>query len=337
MIRVLKRRRPNAELFLLSGVPGTEDILPRSVRFAGQWRIPIREFQTGGITGPTFVRLLGILIKLRRMRFDITITTVPSNSILWNLVAFCIGAPVRIIHQYPNKRGKTLFFLQNKRVLISQGIHDIQQNLNLLKPLGITVTQKENMRLALKPEEIERARFKLVDHSSKVIAFHVGCDPNAPRRWPLERYVGLMEKIAEHYVDVRFLLNAGPAEIEDSRAVAQMAAHLPHPPRVIIPESIYEAAAVLTFCSLLISNDSGVMHIGVGVGIPVVSLFGPSDNIRMAPYQDQNNVVCADEPCRPCTTTLGNIGERFSCRRKRHYCWENLTVNMVYDRVADHL
>lgn len=343
MVRHLKQKMPAAELFLVTGASGTEDLLPRSVKFAGQLSIPIREMQTEGLSLKYLFTLFVELTRLRRMNFDISIVTMPSNHILWNVAAFYIGAKIRIIHEYPNKRHASLFFLHNKRVVLRQELHDIQQNLNLLIPLKISIPHhKERMRLTLKKREMEYAkkylaRYDLLNPSIRIVAFHVGCDPDAPRRWMLERYAELITIILKNYDDVRIILNAGPAEIGDSNAIAGMLSHLVNPPLVITPPSIFHAAAILKCCTLLISNDSGVMHVGTGVGVPVLSLFGPSDNIRMAPYQNQNNVVYADEQCRPCTTTLSNIGEKFFCCKNRLDCWKNLTVDKVFERVVRYL
>lgn len=337
MVRLLKSHMPDAELFLVSGAPGSREILMRSVAFSGTWRIPIREIQTRTIGFSDMLRFLKILYRLRKLKPDVSITTVPANRAIWNWMAFFIGAKLRITHSYPNNRLIACSFLQNCRIPI-QHIHDIQQNLRLLEGLKIPIPQnKESMRLILTDQETASAlsylrKNNLYDSSVKRIAFHIGCDPDAPRRWHVERYARLIEKLSANE-NLRFLIIAGPAETEISQSLANQLLHLTHPPVVVKPESIFHAGAVLKFCHLLISNDSGIMHTGTAVGIPVLAIFGPSDNTRMAPYQDQKNVISADVPCRPCTTSLKNIGERFSCPHPAMHCMENITADMVYERV----
>ena len=58
--------------------------------------------------------------------------------------------------------------------------------------------------------------------------------------------------------------------------------------------------ALLSRASLLITNDSGPMHIAAAVGIPVVALFGPTSAARTGPYGVGHNVLTGKVPCSPC-------------------------------------
>jgi len=58
--------------------------------------------------------------------------------------------------------------------------------------------------------------------------------------------------------------------------------------------------ALLSKASLLITNDSGPMHIAAAVGTPVVALFGPTSAVRTGPYGVGHRVLTADVACRPC-------------------------------------
>jgi ADP-heptose:LPS heptosyltransferase len=59
-------------------------------------------------------------------------------------------------------------------------------------------------------------------------------------------------------------------------------------------------AAVLERLDLLITGDTGPMHLGVAVGVPVVAVFGPSDPARYGPRGPHDRVVRFDLPCGPC-------------------------------------
>lgn len=65
--------------------------------------------------------------------------------------------------------------------------------------------------------------------------------------------------------------------------------------------TLTETAAVLERADLLISGDSGVLHIGVGLGVPTVSLFGPGIARKWAPKGKRNVVLNKSLPCSPCT------------------------------------
>jgi len=58
--------------------------------------------------------------------------------------------------------------------------------------------------------------------------------------------------------------------------------------------------ALLSRASLLITNDSGPMHIAAAVGLPVVALFGPTSAVRTGPYGLGHRVLTTELSCRPC-------------------------------------
>ena len=58
--------------------------------------------------------------------------------------------------------------------------------------------------------------------------------------------------------------------------------------------------ALLSKASLLMTNDSGPMHIAAAVGTPVVALFGPTSAIRTGPYGVGHSVLTGKVPCSPC-------------------------------------
>ena len=79
--------------------------------------------------------------------------------------------------------------------------------------------------------------------------------------------------------------------------------------RTLPPQSVIDAAgdadlltlaAVLERLDLLITGDTGPMHLGVAVGTPIVAVFGPSDPARYGPRGPYDRVVRFDLPCGPC-------------------------------------
>jgi len=65
--------------------------------------------------------------------------------------------------------------------------------------------------------------------------------------------------------------------------------------------SLAETAGVLSRSQLLVSGDSGVLHLGVGLDVPTVSLFGPGIVAKWAPRGDKHIVINHELPCSPCT------------------------------------
>ncbi len=53
-------------------------------------------------------------------------------------------------------------------------------------------------------------------------------------------------------------------------------------------------------CDLMITNDTGPMHVAAALGKPLVALFGPTEPRRTGPYRQLNDVLRIDLPCSPC-------------------------------------
>ncbi len=93
--------------------------------------------------------------------------------------------------------------------------------------------------------------------------------------------------------------------------------------------SLSETAAIIQKSSLLLSGDSGVLHIAVGLGVPTVSLFGPGRSKKWAPQGKHHVVINKELPCSPCTT----FGTTPPCPIK-FQCMRDITVDEVVNAVT---
>jgi ADP-heptose:LPS heptosyltransferase len=86
---------------------------------------------------------------------------------------------------------------------------------------------------------------------------------------------------------------------------------------------------VLQSCAVVVTNDSGLLHVAEAVGRPVVALFGPTaPQFGYAPYRAQSRLLQQPPACSPCSKN----GSR-PCSRPTHECMDNLTVDAVYAAV----
>lgn len=94
--------------------------------------------------------------------------------------------------------------------------------------------------------------------------------------------------------------------------------------------SLPETAAVLNESSLLITGDSGIMHIGSGLGIKIVALFGPGREKKWAPRGKNCRVINKHLPCSPCTT----FGYTLKCKKNAE-CMKSITVDEVVQKALE--
>jgi heptosyltransferase III len=126
------------------------------------------------------------------------------------------------------------------------------------------------------------------------VLIHPGA--GSPRkRWPLERFLLLAERLRSGGRRVDFLL--GPADEALRPALAERGA------RIHRPQDLTELARRLRAAAAFIGNDSGVSHLAGWLGLRSVVIFGPSDPERWRPYGCAAAVVQPPLACRPCFET----------------------------------
>ena len=145
---------------------------------------------------------------------------------------------------------------------------------------------------------------------------------HATKRWPIERWVDLAARMrANGYAPVV----VGGAE--DRPGVEPLTAQA-----VIVAGefSLQETGALLARARVLVSGDTGVMHMATGVGTPVVALFGPTvQQFGFFPYSPRATVLERRLECRPCSA-MG--GER--CPMGHHRCLNDIATEEVVQAVA---
>lgn len=145
-----------------------------------------------------------------------------------------------------------------------------------------------------------RAARRLASHAGRGPL--IGVNPGAGRavkEWPAACFAAAAAALAESEDATIVLLGSA----SDAAATAGVRAALPRGVRLIDlagDAPLVDLAAVLRRLALLVTPDTGPMHLAAAVGTPVVGIFGPSDPVRYAPLSPRAAVVHADLWCRPC-------------------------------------
>jgi heptosyltransferase-2 len=140
---------------------------------------------------------------------------------------------------------------------------------------------------------------------------------HATKRWPLRHWRDLTERLRQLGYGLVALGGAADRELAGAlgSTVANAAGEF----------TLQETGACLARAAVLISGDTGVMHMATGVGTRVVALFGPTvEPFGFFPYGGRAVVVERDLTCRPCST-MGT--ER--CPLGHHRCLEDVLPDEV--------
>lgn len=151
----------------------------------------------------------------------------------------------------------------------------------------------------------------------------------ANKRWPAEHFCELIVRLRARHRDLRFTILGGKADAALAQTIVAAApeACLDLTGRTSLPQTI----EVLRHCNIVVTNDTGPMHVAAALRKPVVGIFGPTNPERTGPYgQIQHSLQRHDLPCVPCMKPTCAYREPMACLR-------GISPGCVADRVLTRL
>ena len=257
-------------------------------------RGPAAIYRAEGSAGEVLERgaFVADVAALRRRRFD-EAWLLP-NSFRAALYARASGAPRRIGYA-TDRRG---LLLTRALPAPAPTIHQLRDYDTLLEAHGIP-PDREAPRLPIPEAAARKAAQALAAaglSKDRLVLLAPGSAAAQTKRWPFGRFAALGERLAERRFTCAVVI--GPGESELGARVSR-AARAPLPVLGADLDPV-ELAAVLKQARLVVSNDSGPMHLAAAVGTPVVALFGPTDPGRTAPTGAPFRVLDRYVFCSPC-------------------------------------
>lgn len=233
---------------------------------------------------PSPRELLALSRELHEANYEVALDM--QGLFLSGLVTRLSVAPVRL--GWDRNRELNALFLTHPRVPgKGQRRHEIDLLYGFAEALGIHVSHQEfTPQPYLASEGLARAEEWLAGLPRPRIALNVGAS-RAYKRWPTERWQEVAQELAGAGRSLVFVGDKHDAEI-----VAQIVPSLSGNFADLAGKTtLRELASVLASCDLLVTADTGPMHLAVAVGTPVVALFGATDPARHGPYGRRNIVL----------------------------------------------
>ena len=268
-----------------------------------------------------------------RGKFDITINFFPSNRSEYNILAYLLGAPKRIGHRYLRCDKRELNFLKNITIKEDPELHAVEENLRLLTLLDIPKEKihRYPLQYFVAEDEVHFRESFLREKGLEnhlLIGFHPGSSVfknHIKKRWPKDKFVELAKRFLADIPGSRILLFGGP---EDEEVKDYIAEKVGEGAISVKTETLREATAIMSRCSLFVTNDSGLMHLAAALQVPVVAIFGPTNPRWVGPWTEQKRIVRLNLPCSPC---FYYSPKPMSCPAGLDFaCLKDLPVDMVY-------
>ncbi len=308
----LKAEIPESEIDWVIGA-GYEELLEGNPAIKRTLTFDRRMFQGGN-----GLRNLGSFVgKLRRERYDLVIDL--QGLLRSALMAFACRSKSRI--GFANAREGAPLFYTERVAVPDLSIHAVDRYLLTLESIGIEHHEAPRFDIVLEERHDKEAVSLLKEFDIEEGEEFVAIAPSArwlTKRWPAERFIEIANRINGVRLKTVFI------GTKDEEVV--LAEHID---KLILRNlafgrtSIKGLAALLKRARLLVTNDSGPMHIAAAVGTPAAALFGPTDPVRTGPYGRMHRVITAGVECAPCL--------KRECESVR--CLTGISVDAVFDEV----
>lgn len=296
MVRALRQRYPNARIDLLTIEQNRllSEILPI---FDRVYTVDTRNL-------PSVIKsMLLALRRIRREKYDVVIDA-EFFSRLSSLVSYFVRARYSAgFYLSEIWRGDFL----THPVHFNYYRHAILGFMALARSLGAESADYSLERLGISDEAEKSVRSKLMTlgvlPGQRIICVNVNTGPLSPeRRWPEENFARLIKMVLSEFPDTIVLLIGAPSDLA---LVGKMHALIgwEDQPRVLNVAGMFslsQLCAVLQISDLLVTNDSGPLHIAEALATPTLSFFGPETPLLYGPTGDNQIVFYKGIYCSPC-------------------------------------
>lgn len=226
---------------------------------------------------------LALRRQLARRRFDVVL--VFQDYFKAGVVAAMTRSPIKLGLDRARARDLSWFFTTHRLPARPPG-HVQDQYLEYLEPLGIAPV----LEWTLEPTPAERARHASLLPSSEgpLVAFVVGTT-RPDKEWPAGRYAELADRLHEG-LRARVVLVGGRSERE-VKAASTIRRRAAHPPEDLLARDMRRLVALLDAVDVLVSPDTGPLHLARALETPVVGLYGATDPGRHGPYRKYEDLI----------------------------------------------
>ena len=209
-----------------------------------------------------FVEKINLIRQLRNKRFDCSLVLNPSKD--FHLFTFWAGIPVRV--GYSRKWGKVLLthYIRDEKHLGLK--HEVEYNLDLVRLIGAS-TKNVSLELIV-PHEDVISKFNFTFSKPFVLVHPWTSDP--VKQWPIENFRELVKRISGTY-DVSVVIIGG--EEEKEKSIRYFSGFSQNVLNLTGKTTFPELLTLVKKSAVLISADSGPVHLAACAGVPVVALF----------------------------------------------------------------
>jgi lipopolysaccharide heptosyltransferase II len=210
-------------------------------------------------------------------------------------------------------------------------LHEVDYCLKLARAAGAAVSDEDRVPLLYASQKVQSELDAVLDglgirQDRPLIACHVASNNGQSKRWPLLYWSRLLGRlIGERGAQV--VLTGAPGDLPLIERITERMAHTAY--NLAGKTSLPQLAALFQRADVVISGDSGPMHIADALGTPLIAIHGPTDPAQFGPLGPLATVLKSSIWCSPCY----NMKDPADCRFYTTQCMKNITPARVFEVV----
>jgi heptosyltransferase-2 len=227
------------------------------------------------------------------------------NSLKSSLIPWLANIPLRIGYRGEMRFSLINFALNNPSKLnrppmvnhylaLSKALDNFQANY-----AGHLINPKLNVSNEAKKAVATKLQLAGIDVQS-IYVLCPGAEYGATKRWPAEHFANLTEQLISNELNAHIILLGSKGDNALGEAIKTQGKNASQIHNWCGNTTLDEAIALIGMSKAMVSNDSGLMHIGAALKVPQVAIFGSSDPSHTPPLSDKAKIIWLNLPCSPC-------------------------------------
>lgn len=257
-------------------------------------------------------RPIGSLLKVKALgHFDYLFDFAPWARIN-AVISFFIDADFKVGFK---RKGMHRHYIYDKPVEHLDAVHEVENYRNCLRAAGLK-THDLNPIFDVTDSPIIKEPY---------VVFHIFPAGSSVllRKWSNENWLKLAKKVYRDY-GYKVLFSGGKEDITEADSLVKILKEKQvNSENIAGKYDLNEMENVLKYAQFLVSVNTGIMHMGAAVGVPLIALHGATSVKRWGPLSEKAYNIWTHEPCQPCIS-LG-----FESKCTNPVCMKHITVEMV--------
>lgn len=255
--------------------------------------------------------------ELRAERFDLAIYL--QNAIEAAILGWLARIPLRAGYD-SDCRGLLLTHPVRRTEEIKK-VYQVDYYLHMVKSLGCEPASREVSLSAAKIRD--KAQRCLEERGLAGVPVLIGLAPGAmygpAKRWFPDRFGAVAKKLAEVF-DSRVIIFGSKGDMEVAQTVQD--AFGGAAVNIVGQTDLSEAIALISRCSIFITNDSGLMHVAGALNVPTLAIYGSTNPVTTPPPGKNSVIIRKEVPCSPCLKQVCPTDFR---------CMEDISIDEVFE------